>query len=322
MTLWSRKKPRHIIVLGRKHQFSDLERKELSAVFSDILCVKYCERDPLDVIFEIDNHIKTNDVALLVLNTMEKVDDLIVRYLTKLQFHDMKRKFRVLGVESFLEKYLKKCYIPDDSGDLSFLENIGPFSKLQYMQKRFIDFFGLFWLFFFGWPVLLLCVLKIKRQSPGDILYSQERVGYKNKEFVCVKFRSMRMDAEKDGAQFAKHGDSRVFPWGATMRKTRFDELPQMINILKGEMHLIGPRPERRIWTNEFEKRMPYYAERHLVRPGVTGLAQVMYPYGENTEDAKQKLMYDLYYIKYWSFWLEMKIVWLTALTVIGKKGV
>lgn len=322
MMFWTQKKLRNIIILGDKHQFSDMELQELSGIFCGTLNIQYSERDPLDVIFEIDNHIKIKDVSLLVLNTMEKVDDLIVRYLTKLQFHDMKRKFRVLGVESFLEKYLKKCYIPDDSGDLSFLENIGPFSRRQYFQKRVIDYFGLFWLFLFSWPVLLLCFIKIKLQSPGDVLYKQERVGYKNREFVCIKFRSMRMDAEKDGAQFAKEGDPRTFPWGATMRKTRFDELPQMINILKGEMHLIGPRPERLIWTNEFEKRMPYYAERHLVRPGVTGLAQVMYPYGENTQDAKQKLMYDLYYIKYWSFWLEMKIVWLTALTVMGKRGV
>jgi lipopolysaccharide/colanic/teichoic acid biosynthesis glycosyltransferase len=106
------------------------------------------------------------------------------------------------------------------------------------------------------------------------------------------------------------------------MRKTRIDEVPQMLNILKGEMHLIGPRPERKVWTDQFESIIPYYAERHLVRPGVTGWAQVMYPYGANNEDARQKLMYDLYYIKHWSMALELKIVWMTAMTVIGKKGI
>ena len=106
------------------------------------------------------------------------------------------------------------------------------------------------------------------------------------------------------------------------MRKTRFDELPQMWNILKGEMHLIGPRPERKYWVEQFEKEIPYYNERHLVAPGITGWAQVNYPYGSSVEDAKQKLMYDLYYIKNWNIWLELKIVWMTAMTVIKKKGI
>ena len=105
------------------------------------------------------------------------------------------------------------------------------------------------------------------------------------------------------------------------MRKTRLDELPQMINILKGEMHLIGPRAEWNILVDDYEKEIPYYNERHLIRPGITGWAQVNYPYGANIEDTKQKLMYDLYYIKNWSILLELKIVWKTAMTVVGKKG-
>jgi len=150
----------------------------------------------------------------------------------------------------------------------------------------------------------------------------QPRVGLRSKEFNCVKFRSMGSDAEKDGIQFAKSDDERTYPWGKTMRDKRFDELPQMWNILKLQMHLIGPRPERKHWVDAFEKNIPYYNERHIVRPGITGWAQVMYPYGENEEDARQKLMYDLYYIKHWSIWLEFKTVYLTALTVVRKKGV
>jgi lipopolysaccharide/colanic/teichoic acid biosynthesis glycosyltransferase len=115
----------------------------------------------------------------------------------------------------------------------------------------------------------------------------------------------MRLDAEKDGAQFATENDPRIFPWGETMRKTRIDELPQMLNVLKGEMHFIGPRPERKYWTDQFEKEIPYYSERHLVAPGITGWAQVMYPYGASTEDAKQKLMYDLYYSTFGGFFLK-----------------
>ena len=101
----------------------------------------------------------------------------------------------------------------------------------------------------------------------------------------------------------------------------RIDELPQILNVLLGQMHLIGPRPERRFWVEKFEQLIPYYSERHIVRPGITGWAQVMYPYGQNAEDAKQKLMYDLYYIKHWSIWLEIKIIYKTALIVLSKKG-
>jgi lipopolysaccharide/colanic/teichoic acid biosynthesis glycosyltransferase len=132
----------------------------------------------------------------------------------------------------------------------------------------------------------------------------------------------MSLDAEKHGAQFASANDTRVFPFGEFMRKTRIDELPQMLNVLKGEMHFVGPRPERKFWIEQFEKDIPYYNERHLVAPGITGWAQVMYPYGANVEDAKQKLMYDLYYIKHWSLWLEIKVLIKTVQVVLGKKGV
>ena len=132
----------------------------------------------------------------------------------------------------------------------------------------------------------------------------------------------MTTDAEKDGPKWASKNDSRITGWGKIMRATRIDELPQLWNVLKGEMSFVGPRPEREYFIQQLEKEIPYYNERHLVRPGITGWAQVMYPYGANTEDAKQKLMYDLYYIKHWSIVLEIKVVWKTILVVLGKKGV
>jgi len=163
---------------------------------------------------------------------------------------------------------------------------------------------------------------KIDEQSPGSLYFLQNRVGLGNKEFECIKFRSMVVDAEKDGAKFASKNDERVFEFGEFMRKTRIDEIPQCINVLRGQMHLIGPRPERRYWINFFEKEIPYYNERHIVRPGITGWAQVNYPYGANALDAKQKLMYDLYYIKHWSLWLEIKIIAKTIAIIFEKKGV
>ncbi|MFA7070704.1 MAG: sugar transferase, partial [Sulfurimonas sp.] len=128
-------------------------------------------------------------------------------------------------------------------------------------------------------------------------------------------------NSDKDGAMFACEGDERVFPWGEIMRKTRIDELPQMLNVLRGEMHLIGPRPERKVWIEQFEKEIPYYNERHLVRPGITGWAQVNYRYASGVDDTKQKLMYDLYYIKHYSVWLDIKIIYKTIMVVLGRKG-
>ena len=130
----------------------------------------------------------------------------------------------------------------------------------------------------------------------------------------------MRTDVEFFN-HYTQEDDPRIFSWGKIMRKTRLDELPQMWNILKGEMHLIGPRAEWIELVEKYEKSIPYYNERHLVAPGITGWAQVNYPYGQNLEDTKQKLMYDFYYIKYWNIVFELKIVWMTAMTVLGKKG-
>ncbi len=150
-------------------------------------------------------------------------------------------------------------------------------------------------------------------------MFKQLRVGINGQTFKCNKYRSMHLNSHHD--KYTRENDNRVFPWGNFMRKTRIDELPQMLNVLKGDMHLIGPRAEWDILVKEYEKEIPYYNERHLVRPGITGWAQVMYPYGAGVEDAKQKLMYDLYYIKHYSLWLDIKIIWKTIMVVLGKKG-
>ena len=131
----------------------------------------------------------------------------------------------------------------------------------------------------------------------------------------------MRNDAEKDGAKWAQKNDPRVTKFGNIMRKTRIDELPQLINVIKGEMSFIGPRPERMVFIKELEKQIPYYNLRHMVKPGLTGWAQVMYPYGASVEDARRKLEYDLYYIKQHSLYLDLVIMILTFKTVVFGKG-
>jgi sugar transferase (PEP-CTERM system associated) len=166
-------------------------------------------------------------------------------------------------------------------------------------------------------PLMLLTALAIKLESRGPVFYLQERVGLNNTTFRIIKFRSMRVDAEANGAVWAHEGDSRVTRVGRWIRKRRVDELPQLFNIIRGEMSLIGPRPERPIFIKELEQRIPYYSERHLVKPGLTGWAQVSYPYGASLEDAREKHQYDLYYIKNQSPMLDALILLETARVVL-----
>jgi sugar transferase (PEP-CTERM system associated) len=166
-------------------------------------------------------------------------------------------------------------------------------------------------------PLMLLTALAIKLESRGPIFYRQERVGLHNTTFRIIKFRSMRIDAEANGPVWAHEDDSRVTRVGRWIRKRRIDELPQLFNIIRGEMSLIGPRPERPVFIKQLEQRIPYYSERHLVKPGLTGWAQVRYPYGASFEDAREKHQYDLYYIKNQSPVLDALILLETARIVL-----
>ncbi len=306
-----------MIILGDKYRFVEYETKNIKKIFQEIIKISYKDKKTEDIINTIEKNLQKNR-SLIVLNTVAPISDKLINYLTNLELKGVS----FISVERFLEKYMQKCYIFENQTDINFLEKIKPYTKWQYFQKRAIDFFGIFWLFLFSLPATLYSVYRIKKESPdGPIFFRQKRVGLNGKEFECVKFRSMRTDVEFFN-HYTQENDPRIFPWGKVMRKTRLDELPQMWNILKGEMHLIGPRAEWIELVGNYEKSIPYYNQRHLVAPGITGWAQVNYPYGQNLNDTKQKLMYDLYYIKYWNIKLELKIVWMTAMTVLGKKGI
>ncbi len=158
-------------------------------------------------------------------------------------------------------------------------------------------------------PLLLLIAGLIKLTSEGPVLYTQTRVGLHGKQFLLYKFRTMRKDAEAAGPQWAKEDDPRVTPVGKALRATHLDELPQLFNIVRGELSFVGPRPERPEFVQELAKTIPFYTLRHIVQPGITGWAQINYPYGASIEDAKEKLQYDLYYLKHRSLALDLSIV-------------
>jgi len=310
-----------MLILGEKYKFTSLEVAQLKKRFLDISTIDYKDTKPIDVIESIENTLKDDSLNIIVLNTKVKVDDEIIKYLTNLKFSY--KDIKIISIEHFLEEYLYKCYIPESNDDLHYLDDIKSFNTLQKIQKKIIDIIAILFLVPLLFILKIFVKKKIAEQSPGSLYFKQDRVGLNNKEFKCAKFRSMREDAEKDGAAFAYKDDPRIFQFGEIMRKTRIDEVPQVINIFHGEMSLIGPRPERKYWIEkDFEKHIPYYNQRHIIKPGITGWAQVMYPYGDGIEDARQKLMYDLYYIKYWTIWLDIKVIWKTILVIIGKEGI
>jgi len=188
---------------------------------------------------------------------------------------------------------------------------------IRVMLHRTVALIG----FVFSLPIMLVTAVLIKLESSGPILYKQERVGKNGRPFMVLKFRSMRTDAEKDGPQWASVDDGRVTRVGSIIRKIRVDELPQFWNILRGDMNFVGPRPERPHFVAQLAKEVPFYEQRHLIAPGLTGWAQIKYPYGASIEDARRKLEYDLYYIKNQSLFLDAVTLFETVKIVLLRRG-
>jgi len=224
-------------------------------------------------------------------------------------------------VESF-ERISRKIWIEGLSAErLIFANGFCP-SKLYLIVKRVLDILLSVALLVITAPLMAVIVMAIRLSSPGKAIFSQERVGFLGRSFVVHKFRSMREDAERyTGPTWAKKDDDRVTRVGAFLRKCRLDELPQMWNVLRGDMSFIGPRPERPYFVDLLKAKIPYFDLRHYVKPGITGWAQVMYPYGASVEDAYHKLEYDLYYAKNLSFRLDLLILLKTIGVVIKGEG-
>ena len=186
---------------------------------------------------------------------------------------------------------------------------------------RVLDVLGALLLLTLSLPLWILAVVGIALTMPGPVLFSQLRVGEQGRPFTIYKFRSMRVDAERDGPQWSRPGDDRVTPFGRFLRRTRIDELPQFWNVLRGDMSLVGPRPERPEFVARLVEQLPYYALRFQVKPGVTGWAQVSFRYGSSVDDTRVKLSYDLYYVQERSLLLYVVILLKTVATVLFKPG-
>lgn len=205
---------------------------------------------------------------------------------------------------------------------LIFSDGFSAGRRLSTISKRLFDILASALLLALTGPIILLAAILVKMDSKGPAFYRQQRVGLYGQEFWIVKLRTMRQDAEVAGqAQWAEKDDPRITRLGYWLRKLRIDELPQTWTVLKGEMSFVGPRPERRQFVEDLEQHLRYYAERHMVKPGITGWAQINYPYGASVEDARHKLEYDLYYAKNYTPFLDLLILLQTLRVVLWPDG-
>ena len=266
------------------------------------------------------SNINNNDIAALVItpnckpSTLEQ-QKLVTRRLTGTP---------IFSLSDFIEKFLFLIPVQDISDDW-FIRSAGftmLHSSIALRVKRMSDIAASALLFILTLPIFILTAAFIKLTSIGPIFFSQTRVGMNGKTFKVYKFRTMRINAEtSSGAQWASENDPRIIRGGRFLRKTRIDEIPQCWNIFKGEMSLIGPRPERPEFTSMLSKEIPYYDLRHIIKPGLTGWAQVKYPYGASTEDSLRKLQFDLYYIKNYSLILDLNIILRTIKITLLRRG-
>ncbi|WP_280154001.1 TIGR03013 family XrtA/PEP-CTERM system glycosyltransferase [Piscinibacter sp. XHJ-5] len=232
------------------------------------------------------------------------------------------RGIPVLDLAGFFER--AKGEVPTDSLKASWLVYGHGFVQdgVRTAVKRAFDLVMSLVLLLIASPIMVITAIAIKLDSRGPLIYRQERVGLGGRSFMCLKFRSMSVDAEKDGvARWATKNDSRVTRVGAFIRKCRIDELPQLISVLRGEMSLVGPRPERPSFVQQLQAEIPFYDIRHSVKPGVTGWAQVRYSYGASVEDARRKHQFDLYYVKNHSLFLDLLVLVETVSVVLFREG-
>jgi len=259
------------------------------------------------------------DWSGIIVAPMSPLSEVLIQTLMKARFSGL----RVYDLADFYEqRWFKVPVMHTQRGWLLFAHGFDLLhSALALRLKRLLDIAASVILLIMFFPVMVFVAIAVRLESRGPALFQQTRTGLNGREFDILKFRSMYLDAEKGGPQWASARDPRVTKVGRLLRVLRLDELPQLINVIKGDMSFIGPRPERPVFIRELEKKIPFYDLRQLVRPGITGWAQVMYTYGASTDDALEKLQYDLYYIKNYSLLLDFAILLKTLRVVMLGQG-
>lgn len=321
---------KRVLVIGSGIKASRINEVNNTFIHKGFKVVGYISFDGEQVEVEDKSIVFSYDDNIRAIAERLKVDELVVALDDNRRFMPLKglldckmSGLKITDMVSFYER--EQGIISLDHtypGWLIFCDGFAQ-DGFRALEKRFFDLLASMLLLAVTWPIMLLTMIAILIEShgKGPIFYRQVRVGEEGKVFEVLKFRSMRTDAEKNGVQWAQAKDSRVTRVGAFIRKCRIDELPQIFNVFSGQMSFVGPRPERPEFVFGFEERIPYYRERHRVKPGITGWAQLCYPYGANEVDTIQKLQYDLYYVKNYSLFLDISIMFNTVEVVLWGKG-
>ncbi|MBN8808139.1 MAG: TIGR03013 family PEP-CTERM/XrtA system glycosyltransferase [Sphingomonas sp.] len=272
-----------------------------------------------DAIYNLADHVVLLNASEVVLALEERRNALPLKDLLRIKTTGV----HVNEISTFLERETGRVDLQSVNPSwLIFSDGFSSGRMLSAVFKRLFDIAASALLLTLAAPVIVLTAIAVKLESKGPALYRQRRVGLYGVGFDCIKLRSMRQDAEVAGkAVWAEKDDPRITRVGRFIRKVRLDELPQCWSVLKGEMSFVGPRPERPQFVDDLEQQLPYYAERHMVKPGITGWAQINYPYGASIEDSRQKLEYDLYYAKNYSPFLDLLILLQTIRVVIWPEG-
>ena len=321
---------RRVLVFGCGRQAMSISRLRRRSDQRGFAIVGYLQPEG-DSIQVPEEKVVTPGGPLLGFSRELQIDEIVVA------MDDRRRSFpvqellecRLAGIEvvdlvTFLERETGKVRLDVLNPSWMIFSDGFRRDALRQISERAFDVVVSLLLLAITWPVMLLTALAIKLEDglSAPVLYRQQRVGLEGRLFDVLKFRSMRTDAEVDGRpRWAETGDSRVTRVGTVIRKVRVDELPQVLNVLKGDMSFVGPRPERPEFVAELNEKIPYYRERHCVKPGITGWAQLCYPYGSSEHDAAEKLQYDLYYVKNHSLMFDLMILLQTAEVVLWGKG-
>ncbi len=269
-------------------------------------------------IHNLTRHVENLDVSEVVLALEERRNALPLADLLRIKTTGV----HVNDFSSFIERETGRVDLDTVNPSwLIFSDGFSSGRALSSAAKRIFDILASALLLVLTGPVIALFALLVKLDSKGPAFFRQTRVGLYGQNFDLIKLRSMRTDAEANGAQWAQKDDPRVTRLGKFIRKVRIDELPQAWAVLKGEMSFVGPRPERPEFVADLEEKLPYYAERHMVKPGITGWAQINYPYGASIEDSRHKLEYDLYYAKNYTPFLDLLILLQTLRVVLWHEG-
>ena len=294
-----------IYIIDRHYKFNDYEIISLTDRGYDVFFY-----DSIDDFREKMLN-KDSKNTFLVINTLE------VTQKDRKKIEEMMMDTVLYTVEEFMEEFLRKIYITKKR--ISIL-TLRPYKDIVYYEKRLIDLLAV--IIFMPFLFILIIVVFFAQlfQSPkGPVFFNQTRYSIGNHQFKMHKIRTMHNTI--DGDDYEEFNDTKIFPFGKILRRYRLDEIPQIINILKGEMHLVGPRAEWVKLADIYKEKIDFYNVRNIVRPGITGWAQIMFKYGHGEGDAKQKLMYDLFYIKNWSIWIELEICFKTLLVMLDKRG-